>query len=101
MEFLLFSDDLGLEQRKRSESKEEEDNDGGSAHLCSSSRFRRCDAKMALQVDITPGSYKAGPPTAGALVSYDPHFKMEETEWLSKERGNTRITGILIYIEYS
>uniref|UniRef100_A0A0K2UFM8 NHR domain-containing protein n=1 Tax=Lepeophtheirus salmonis TaxID=72036 RepID=A0A0K2UFM8_LEPSM len=112
---LIPYDDLGLEQRKKTPKSKEDD--GGSSqflfsptlqyiiHICSSTIYvdkktkRSYEAKMALQLDVHPGSYKVGPPTAGTSISYDSHFKVDETEWLTKERGNTAITGILISLE--
>ena len=64
-------------------------------------------AKVAFQLEVHPGSYKVGPPTskmqeADALpptVPPDSHFKLDETEWLTKERGNTAITALLIQLQ--
>ena len=56
--------------------------------------------KTCLEVDIHPGSYKVGPPTttkSSAVV--DPAFKPDQLEWSTKERGNTAVTGLLVYLE--
>ncbi len=66
-----------------------------------SGRSRRLRARTALQVEINPGSYKVGPPSSSSSVSLppDPHFKLDETEWLSKERGNTVVTALLVCVQ--
>ena len=57
------------------------------------------------QVEVTPGSYKVGGPSvdpeeAAVYASkQDSHFKLDETEWLTKEKGNTVISGLLVKIE--
>ena len=58
-------------------------------------------ARLAFEVDIHPGSYKIGPPSLeGILIGIiDSHFKMDETEWLTKERGNTVIKALLVNLE--
>ena len=28
----------------------------------------------------------------------DPHFKLDETEWLTKERGNTAVSAVLVKV---
>ena len=59
--------------------------------------------KVAFEVDIHPGSYKVGPPTMlppdVCPDDVDAHFKPDELEWLTKEKGNTVITGLLLHIE--
>ena len=58
---------------------------------------------MAFELDIHPGSYKVGPPTMlppdVCADDVDDHFKPDELEWLTKERGNTVITGLLLHME--
>ncbi|TRY73920.1 hypothetical protein TCAL_09119 [Tigriopus californicus] len=57
-------------------------------------------ARIAFQVEIQPGSYKIGPPTAFDLkTAPDPHFKLDETEWLTKERGNTAVSALLVKLD--
>ena len=56
---------------------------------------RLYQGQVAFQIEVHPGSYKIGPP-AGPLLQPDPHFKEDETVWLTKERGNTIITALLI-----
>ena len=66
-----------------------------------SSKFK---ARLAFEVDIHPGSYKIGPPSQAGLSSLsgsmiDAHFKLDETEWLTKEKGNTAIKALLVHLE--
>jgi neuralized-like protein 4 len=64
-------------------------------------------AKVAFQLEVHPGSYKVGPPTSKMQDTDqspltkppDTHFKLDETEWLTKERGNTAITALLIQLQ--
>ena len=58
-------------------------------------------ARLAFEVDIHPGSYKIGPPSIeGILIGIiDSHFKLDETEWLTKEKGNTVIKALLVHLE--
>ena len=58
-------------------------------------------ARLAFEVDIHPGSYKIGPPSLeGILIGIiDSHFKLDETEWLTKEKGNTVIKALLVHLE--
>ena len=61
-------------------------------------------ARLAFEVDIHPGSYKIGPPSQGGFSSgsgilIDAHFKLDETEWLTKEKGNTAIKALLVHLE--
>jgi len=69
-----------------------------------STATKRVKVKVAFEVDVHPGSYKVGPPTmlppsaAAAPEKIDAHFKPDEVEWLTKERGNTVITGILVHV---
>lgn len=65
-------------------------------------------ARLAFEVDIHPGSYKIGPPSqhhgGGQGQQHhhghiDPHFKLDETEWLTKEKGNTAIKALLVNLE--
>ena len=61
-------------------------------------------ARLAFEVDIHPGSYKIGPPSIGGFSSgsgnmIDAHFKLDETEWLTKEKGNTAIKALLVHLE--
>ncbi len=56
-------------------------------------------ARVALQVEVNPGSYKVGPPSFGPISPPDPHFKLDETEWLSTERGNTVISALLLCVQ--
>ena len=66
----------------------------------SQKKFR---ARLAFEVDIHPGSYKIGPPSSppSTMTSghIDPHFKWDETEWLTKEKGNTAIKALLVHLE--
>ena len=53
--------------------------------------------KLAFEIEIQPGSYKVGHPSVGEINSTpDLLFKLEETEWVTKERGNTVIKALLI-----
>lgn len=54
---------------------------------------------MALQVCIRPGSYKAGPQTAGHGETPDPRFSNSEIEWITKEQGGTLLYGLLVRVE--
>ena len=64
-------------------------------------------AKVAFQLEVHPGSYKVGPPTSKMQDTDesphtnppDTHFKLDETEWLTKERGNTAMTALLIQLQ--
>jgi len=64
-------------------------------------------AKVAFQLGVHPGSYKVGPPTvklnetdaSPPTKPPDSHFKLDETEWLTKEKGNTAITALLVQIQ--
>ena len=65
---------------------------------------RKFKARLAFEIDIHPGSYKIGPPSQGlGLASsgsmIDTHFKLDETEWLTKEKGNTAIKALLVHLE--
>ena len=60
-------------------------------------------AKVAFEIDIHPGSYKIGPPSllgfeATADEAIDSHFKTDESEWSTKEKGNTAIKALLIHL---
>jgi len=73
--------------------------------ICPPSPFKHggksYSAKVALQVEINPGSYKIGSPTVKPPlpVSPDSRFKLEETEWLTKEKGNTFTTALLVQLQ--
>ena len=54
-----------------------------------------------MQVEVHPGSYKIGPPSLLQVSEEsrpDSHFKLDETEWLTKERGNTAIVALLVHL---
>ena len=120
--FPVPAGELGLEQ-KSPKSKLKEDDSGDTPQLLFSPTIkyiasqeslcpdlvfrdrvskRTYTAKIALQVEVHPGSYKIGPPSVStSTTSADPHFKLDETEWLTKERGNTSITALLVYVNTS
>ena len=63
---------------------------------------KKFKARLAFEVDIHPGSYKIGPPSSPSFTTsghIDPHFKWDETEWLTKEKGNTAIKALLVHLE--
>ena len=63
---------------------------------------KKFKARLAFEVDIHPGSYKIGPPTtviSSSTTTIDAHFKWDETEWLTKEKGNTAIKALLVHLE--
>ncbi len=62
---------------------------------------KRYRARLAFEVDIHPGSYKIGPPSTSVTSVIDAHFKLDETEWLTKEKGNTAIKALLVHLEPS
>eukprot|EP00095_Tigriopus_kingsejongensis_P009407 maker-scaffold143_size313727-snap-gene-1.19 protein:Tk09407 transcript:maker-scaffold143_size313727-snap-gene-1.19-mRNA-1 annotation:"neuralized-like protein 4-like" len=116
---LTPSGELGLEQNTHKKKLKEDDGDTPQlvftptlkylvAHpaLCSLSRFRdkisksAYQARIAFQVEVQPGSYKIGPPSSLELLRPpDPHFKLDETEWLTKERGNTVVSALLVKLD--
>jgi neuralized-like protein 4 len=105
--------ELGLEQKLSKPKSKEDDSDApqllfsptlkyvGNPELSPPVRFkdkktgRAYQGQVAFQIEVHPGSYKIGPPSC-SLLQPDPHFKDDETEWLTKERGNTVITALLI-----
>lgn len=111
--------ELGLEQNSEKKKLKEDDSDTPQlvltptlkyiiAHPSSpqSSRFKDkitksiYTARIAFQVEVQPGSYKIGPPTALDLkTAPDPYFKLDETEWLTKERGNTAVSALLVKLD--
>ena len=42
--------------------------------------------------------FKDGAATAAPTSPPDPHFKLDETEWLTKERGNTAVSAVLVKV---
>ena len=114
---MIFLSGCGLAQKLDTRSKESKEDDSDTPQLvfsptlsyflkipqsCSASNFanqgRKYLARLAFEVDIHPGSYKIGPPNLeGVLI--DSHFKLDETEWLTKEKGNTVIKALLIHLE--
>ena len=36
--------------------------------------------------------------SAALTTPPDPHFKLDETEWLTKERGNTAVSAVLVKV---
>ncbi|TFJ96250.1 dimethyladenosine transferase [Platysternon megacephalum] len=56
-------------------------------------------AQVAFQVCVRPGSYKPGPPSAGAPEPPDPRFSPAELEWVTKEKGATVLYGLLVRVE--
>ena len=62
---------------------------------------RMVRVRVAFQVDIHPGSYKIGAPVdyKESQGQIDAHFKLDETEWLTKERGNTAVKALLVNLE--
>ena len=68
-------------------------------------RFRDSKSKklrqvrVAFQVSVKPGSYKIGPQSLGANEQIDPKFDNNEIEWLTKERGATVLSALLIKME--
>lgn len=59
---------------------------------------RTYSAKTILMVEVQPGSYKVGPASLGG-VKPEPGLPLEEREWVSKERGNTVLTALLVVIQ--
>ena len=112
---LFISGELGLEQKLAKPKSKEDDSDApqllfsptlkyvGSPHLSPPVKYRdkktgrTYQGQICFQLDVHPGSYKIGPPSAPHLQA-DPHFKDDETEWLTKERGNTILTALLIHL---
>ena len=107
----------GLAQKLDTRSKESKEDDSDTPQLvfsptlsyflkipqsCSSIPFqdhnKKYLARLAFEVDIHPGSYKIGPPTMQGIL-IDSHFKLDETEWLTKEKGNTVIKALLVHLE--
>ena len=107
----------GLAQKLDTRSKESKEDDSDTPQLvfsptlsyflkipqsCSSTPFqdhkKKYLARLAFEVDIHPGSYKIGPPTMQGIL-IDSHFKLDETEWLTKEKGNTVIKALLVHLE--
>ena len=39
-----------------------------------------------------------GASSSTATSPPDPHFKLDETEWLTKERGNTAVSAVLVKV---
>jgi hypothetical protein len=81
---------------------------GGSDALCPPFVFRdkvsrrNLQARVCFQVEIHPGSYKVGPApssSSNAEVMTDPDFKEEEMQWLTKEKGNTLITALMMFVD--
>ncbi|CAM2110649.1 unnamed protein product [Caretta caretta] len=60
---------------------------------------RQHGAQVAFQVCVRPGSYKPGPPSAGAPEPPDPRFSAAELEWVTKEKGATVLYGLLVRVE--
>ena len=42
-----------------------------------------------------------GATAASTTSPPDPHFKLDETEWLTKERGNTAVSAVLVKVHAS
>ena len=56
------------------------------------------NGKVALQVLISPGSYKVGPETIGASSEIDPDFSNQEMEWSTNQQGCHILSGLLVKV---
>lgn len=54
---------------------------------------------LAFQILVQPGSYKVGPPSIETAMDIDPRFERDATEWVTKERGATVLSALLIKLE--
>lgn len=60
---------------------------------------KKSEATLAFQILVQPGSYKVGPPSIDMSKEIDPRFERDATEWVTKERGATVLSALLIKIE--
>ena len=116
---LLAQGEVGLERRMSPAAKSKEDdsdisiiyfsptiNYAGLARFSPSRKFtdRRTGktyrGQVALEVLVEPGSYKAGE-TQGleGVNKWECGLEVQEREWVSKERGNTILSALLVRIE--
>ena len=56
-------------------------------------------AKTVFQLCIKPNCYETGKETIGSARAIDPHFKNEELEWSTRQRGATILYGLLINLD--
>ncbi|XP_067005004.1 neuralized-like protein 4 [Anabrus simplex] len=116
---LLLPGELGLERCVSKKDKSKEDDSDGSQLLFSPSiRYaisaafatkneyvdpktkKHYQAYAAFQILVQPGSYKIGPPSiAGVAKPVDPHIDHDASEWVTKERGATVLSALLIKLE--
>lgn len=111
---------MGLQQLKTTKSNSKEDDvdtpqllfspslnfiDNHPSKMCPERTFKDSKTKkkyrvrIALQVEVHPGSYKVGPPSFRPCVHKEERLKVEEIEWLTKEKGNTDISALLVRLE--
>lgn len=116
---LLLPGELGLERSMFKKNKSKEDDSDGSQLLFSpsikyamSTTFptkneftdpktkKHYKAFAAFQILVQPGSYKIGPPSiAGIAKPVDPHLDHDASEWVTKERGATVLSALLIKLD--
>ncbi|KAK7792172.1 hypothetical protein R5R35_005131 [Gryllus longicercus] len=116
---LLLPGELGLERSIFKKDKSKEDDSDGSQLLFSpsikyamSTTFpnknefmdpktkKHYKAFAAFQILVQPGSYKIGPPSiAGIAKPVDPHIDHDASEWVTKERGATVLSALLIKLD--
>ncbi|KAL0277171.1 UNVERIFIED_CONTAM: hypothetical protein PYX00_004538 [Menopon gallinae] len=60
---------------------------------------KKFDVTLAFQILVQPGSYKVGPPSIETAMDIDPRFERDATEWVTKERGATVLSALLIKLE--
>jgi len=117
---LLAHGEVGLERRRVQVPKSKEDdsdtsliyfsptiNYAGLEKFSPSRRFidrnhgnRKYVGHVALQVQVEPGSYKTGDTqTLNGVNKWETGLDIKEREWVSKERGNTRLSALLVKLE--
>ena len=116
---LLAQGEVGLERRRTAAAKSKEDdsdtsiiyfsptiNYAGLAKFSPSRKFtdrktgRTLMGQVALEVLVEPGSYKAGE-TQGleGVNKWESGLELQEREWVSKERGNTLLSALLVRVQ--
>ena len=118
---LLVVGEVGLERRRSPGAKSKEDdsdisiiyfsptiNYAGLPRFSPSRRFtdrksgRTWLGQVALEVLVEPGSYKAGDSQGlQGANKWESGLELEEREWVSKERGNTVLSALLVRIQQS
>ena len=114
---LLTQGEVGLERRRSPAAKSKEDdsdisiiyfsptiNYAGLAKFSPSRKFtnrkKTFMGQVALEVLVEPGSYKAGEAQGLEGVNkWESGLELQEREWVSKERGNTILSALLVRIE--